>query len=189
MKTIIFSLSIICLSLVACGNSDENKEGDKKEVAYSKEDVTEEIAKLKELNSNLLAASPSGAFSSGKALYHYANEFVIKYPHHEKTAAILELSAKGAEAMQQFQEAVNILDKLITEFPESEETPNYMMNKARIIEERMQKMDEAKAAYADLIARFPESQMAKDAKMYVDNFLGKSTEEITQMLDSINVGN
>ena len=186
MKTLILSLSMVTMSLVACGSADSEKDSTKKEVALSTEDVTEEINNLKGLNNNLIAAEPAQNFSAGKALYHSANEFVKKYPHHVKTPAVLELSAKGAEAMQQFQEAVNILDKLINEFPETEETPNYMMNKARIIEERMQKIEEAKVAYGELIQRFPESQMAKDAKMYVDNFLGKSTEQVTQMLDSIN---
>jgi len=187
MKVVIASSLFLSMMFVSCGaQEDQTKQ---EEVApLSSEDVSTEIETLKKLNNNLIAAEPSTTFSAGKALYHAANEFVIKHPHHEKTPTVLELSAKGAEAMQQFQESVNILDKLINEFPESEETPNYMMNKARIVEEKIKSLDDAKAAYNELINRFPEHQLAKDAKLYVDNFLGKTEEDVTKMLDSINAG-
>ena len=184
MKIIVASL-LFSLAVVSCEATVENSSV--KEVApLSTEDVSAEIEKLKKYNDDLLKAVPSSTFGTGKILYHAANEFVVKYPHHEKTPAVLELSAKGAEAMQQYQEAVNILDKLISEFPTSDDTPNYMMNKARIIEERMNDVEKAKVAYADLIKRFPDNQMSKDAQLYVDNFLGKEDWEVANMLDSIN---
>jgi hypothetical protein len=170
---------------ISCGAQDDNTKVEES-TPLSTEDVTSEIEQLKKLNNDLHAAVPSATFGAGKMLYHAANEFVVNHPHHEKTPAVLELSAKGAEAMQQYQEAVNILDKLIVEFPATDETPNYMMNKARIIEERMQDIEKAKVAYADLIERFPDNQMSIDAKLYVDNFLGKEAWEVSNMLDSIN---
>jgi TolA-binding protein len=189
MKAIVISVSVFLMSfaIISCG-SEKEEQTSNETAPLSNEDVSAEIDELKKLNNDLLNASPQNTFSAGKQLYHAANEFAIAHPHHEKTPAVLELSAKAAESMQQFQESVNILDKLITEFPETEETPNYMMNKARIIEEKLQDIAKAKDAYNDLIKRFPENQMAIDAKLYVQNFLGKSAEEINQMLDSLNVG-
>lgn len=186
MKIVISSL-LLSLAVVSCEATVENTSVE--EVApLSTEDVSAEIEALKKYNNALLEAIPSDVHKAGKELYEAANDFVVKHPHHEKTAAILELAAKGAEAMQQYQEAVNILDKLIFEFPETEETPNYMMNKARIIEERIKDVEKAKVAYGELIDRFPDNQMSKDAKLYVDNFLGKEDWEVGNMLDSINGG-
>lgn len=185
MKIVIASSLLMSLMFVSCGASEEKTKVEES-APLSSEDVSKEIDQLKKYNNDLLAATPSATFGAGKALYIAANEFVVKHPHHEKTPVVLELSAKGAEAMQQYQEAVNILDKLINEFPETDETLNYMMNKARIIEERLQDVEKAKLAYGELIERFPDNQMSIDAKLYVENFLGKADWEVTNMLDSIN---
>lgn len=185
MKILIAYSLLLSILFVSCTGENEKKPK-VEEVPLSTEDVSKELEQLKEFNNDLLTAEPSTTFGTGKVLYEASNEFVVNHPHHEKTPAILELAAKGAEAMGNYQEAVNILDKLITEFPESDDTPNYMMNKARLIEDRLQDVEQAKLAYEALIKRFPESQMAIDAELYVSNFLGKEDWEVTNMLDSIN---
>ena len=89
--------------------------------------------------------------------------------------------------MQQYTEAINILNKLINDFPETNITPNYILNKARIQEEKLNDINAAKISYNELIERFPNDPAAKDAKLYLENFLGKSDEDILKMLDEINL--
>lgn len=186
MKKIwIYGLFLTTLSFLgSCGSNEQQNE--ENNVALSTEDVSKEIENLSFLNENLITSSPQNTYGAGKMLYNAANDFVKKYPHHVKTASVLELSAKGAEAMQQYTEAVNILNKLINEFPETDVTPNYILNKARIQEEKLNDIAAAKDSYNELIARFPNDPAAKDAKLYLENFLGKSQEEILKMLDEAN---
>lgn len=184
MKKIwIYGLFLTTL-LASCGSSEQNDNAPKSEV--STEDVSAEIEHLTILNENLITAKPQNTYGAGKMLYIAANDFVKNYPNHEKTPAIIELSAKGAEAMQQYTEAINILNTLINEFPETYITPNYILNKARIQEEKLNDISAAKNSYNELIERFPNDPAAKDAKLYLENFLGKSQEDILKMLDEAN---
>jgi tetratricopeptide (TPR) repeat protein len=185
MKKIFMYGFLMTTIFASCGSNEENSNSQNTEV--STVDVSDDIEHLTVLNENLITAKPQNTYGAGKMLYNAANDFVKKYPNHEKTPAVLELSAKGAEAMQQYTEAINILNKLINDFPETNITPNYILNKARIQEEKLNDINAAKISYNELIERFPNDPAAKDAKLYLENFLGKSDEDILKMLDEINL--
>lgn len=185
-KFIFFTLSTTII-FNSCGNSSETVEDTNIKVEeVDTPEITAAIDEIKKIDDQLMKASQADMIPVGKHLYQLTQDFANKYPNHSKTPPILEVSAKAAEAMGKYDEAVNILHKLIYEFPETEETPKYMWNKARVIEEKMGKIPNAKAAYTELINKYPNHPMGIDAKFYVENYLGKSDEEILQFIDEIN---
>jgi len=183
-------LSLVSISILLNSCSDAKEETTKEEATptteISTDEVTVKIDALKKLNEELIQATPSATKSKAKELYNLAYEFANAYPDHEKTPSVLELAAKSSEAMGNYSEAVNILHKLINEFPETDETPKYMLTKAMVIEDRLKNVAGAKECYLELIERFPDNQLAVDAKVYMENFLGKSQEEQFEFLDKQN---
>jgi TolA-binding protein len=186
-KIILFALfSSIFIS--SCSNTEvvDDKNVKIEEEKEDSEEITAKIDEIKKNDDQLMKASKEDMIPVGKQLYQLTQDFANTYPNHSKTPPILEVSAKAAEAMGKYDEAVNILHKLIYEFPETDETPKYMWNKARVIEEKMGKIPNAKAAYTELINKYPNHPMGIDAKFYVENYLGKTDEEILQFIDDAN---
>jgi tetratricopeptide (TPR) repeat protein len=185
-KIIVLALSSSIL-ISSCGNNTEVVEDKNVKVEeVDTPEITAAIDEIKLVDAQLMKASQADMIPVGKQLYQLTQDFANKYPNHSKTPPILEVSAKAAEAMGKYDEAINILHKLIYEFPETEETPKYMWNKARVIEEKLGKIPNAKAAYNELINKYPNHPMGIDAKFYVENYLGKTDEEILQLIDAAN---
>lgn len=184
----IFVIIVTLISFfTSCGtDATPTEETPKKVEEVDSPEITAAIEEIKKIDDQLMKASQAEMVPVGKQLYQLTQDFANKYPTHSKTPPVLEVSAKAAEAMGKYDEAVNILHKLIYEFPETDETPKYMWNKARVIEEKMGKIPNAKAAYNELINKYPNHPMGIDAKFYVDNYLGKSDEEILKFIDEAN---
>lgn len=187
LKSTIYFAVAFSLIMTSCGNEPKTADTEVQKVEeVDSPEVTAALDEIKKIDDQLLKAAQSEMLPIGKMLYEKTQGFANKYPKHSKTPAVLEVSAKAAEAMGKYDEAVNILHKLIYEFPETDETPKYMWNKARVIEEKLGKIPNAKAAYNELIAKYPNHPMGIDAKFYVENYLGKSDEEILQFIDEAN---
>lgn len=181
-----FWISIVALgfTFTQCGSQEENTT---EEVTESDtEEITKELDYIKMLNEELVAGDVKNEVLSATALFNASSNFVNAHPDHDKTPAIMELAAKASEAMGKPQQAVNILQKLVDEFPETSETPKYMANMARIYEEKLGQNDKAKEMYMKLIESYPEDPLAIEAENYMNNFLGKSDAEILMFLDSVN---
>ena len=99
----------------------------------------------------------------------------------------MELGAKGAEGIGKYNEAINILHKIITAYPETEKTPMFMYRKAIILEENLGKPENAKAAYKALIERFPDNFLSINAQEYLDmDYLNMSDADLIKFLESKN---
>jgi len=181
-------LLVTSIFLASCGGNGEKapEQDDQKQTSVSADDIQAHLDTIKELDKKLITVNLNGTKKAASDLYNCAQRFVNKYPDHEKTPLVLELVAKSAEAKGSFEEAINVLHKLITEFPETELTPRYMRHKATILETKMNKVPNAKAALEALIERFPNSPEAEEAKLYIENYLGKSDTEIIQFLNDKN---
>ncbi|MCB9196653.1 MAG: tetratricopeptide repeat protein [Flavobacteriales bacterium] len=183
-KLWIFIAVVGSMSLGSCG-SESNEISSDEQVSPSTEDLTVELDHIKKLNEDLMTADPIKAATAAQALFTASSEFVNNHPNHEKTPAVMEVAAKASEAMGKPQQAINILQKLVDEFPVTDETPKYLANIARIYEERLGDNAKAKETYDILIEKFPEDPLALEADNYVKNFLGKSEAEILMFLDSV----
>ena len=189
MKKIIYLLAIVSI-FASCGSEDANTEDANTEekpeviVNLSPDQLFEN---LKDLDRKLLKADLSIDKKVAKELFDAANKFSNENPMHQKAADALELAAKGAEGIEKYNEAINILHKIITEYPETEKTPMFMYRKAIILEENLGKPDNAKAAYEALIERFPNDLLSISAQEYLNmDYLNMSDAELIKFLESKN---
>jgi tetratricopeptide (TPR) repeat protein len=182
---IFLCLSTILLVYTSCAD-DSSAETKTETVKPDSPELLAELENIIALDEKMMKAGQTDIKSIAIELHKKTHEFANSYPSHAKTPAVLEVCAKACEVLGKYDEAINILHKLIYEFPETDETPKYMWNKARVIEEGLGKIPNAKAAYLELVKRFPNHQMAIDANYYVENFLGKTDEEILKFLDANN---
>lgn len=184
MKIVWIFLVLGLLFLGACKGEQANEQGE--EMAEpSTEDVSIELENIKTLNEELLNVDPKKSVTGATALFNASSAFVNEHPNHVKTPAVMEVAAKASEAMGKPQQAINILDKLVNEFPVTDQTPKYMANMARIYEEKLGDNEKAKEVYLELIAKFPNDPLAIESENYMNNYLGKSDAEILMFLDSI----
>jgi tetratricopeptide (TPR) repeat protein len=184
MKKVIYLLATV-LIFTSCGTG-EVKPGEKTEelVILSTDDQFEALV---ELDRKLLKADLSIDTKVSKQLYAAASLFTNENPLHERAADALELAAKGAEGIGKYNDAINILHKIITAYPETEKTPMFMFRKAIILEENLGKPDNAKAAYQALIERFPDNFLSINAQEYLDmDYLNMSDADLIKFLESKN---
>lgn len=185
MKVVYFLLiSVILFGFYNCSNQSEEKKTEES-AEPSTEDVEKDMEYIKMLNKELVSGKPENRIVAATSLFNAASKFVNEHPNHVKTPAVMEVAAKASEAMGKPQQAINILQKLVDEFPVTDETPKYIANMARVYEEKLGDLDKAKEMYALLVEKFPTDPLAIEADNYVNNFLGKSDEEILMFLDSV----
>ncbi len=184
MKKVIYLLATV-LIFASCGT--EEVKSDEKTAEPVPLSVEDQFSALVELDSKLLKADLSIDKVVAKELYDAANLFSNENPLHEKAADALELGAKGAEGIGKYNEAINILHKIITAYPETEKTPMFMYRKAIILEENLGKPENAKAAYKALIERFPDNFLSINAQEYLDmDYLNMSDADLIKFLESKN---
>ena len=184
MKKVIYLFATV-LIFVSCGTEEvKSDEKTAEPVTLSSED---QFDALVELDKQLLKADLSIDTKIAKQLYDAANLFASENPLHEKAPDALELAAKGAEGIEKYDDAITILHKIITDYPETEKTPMLMYRKAIILEEKLGKPDNAKAAYQALIERFPDNFLSISAQEYLDmDFLNMSDADVIKFLESQN---
>ena len=184
MKKVIYLIATL-LIMVSCGTEEVKPDGKTEELVILS--VDDQFEALVELDRNLLKSDLSIDPKVSKQLYEAANKFSNENPAHEKAADALELAAKGAEGIGKYNDAINILHKIITAYPESEKTPMFMYRKAIILEENLGKPDNAKAAYQALIERFPDDLLSISAQEYLNmDYLNMSDAELIKFLESKN---
>lgn len=98
----------------------------------------------------------------------YYESYVNDYADYDLyTAASIAGIAACAEAMNNYDEAIEQYKKVIRKYPEFYLTPDYMLALARCYR-LTQKYDEAREVYERITKEYPESAYARDAKAGLD---------------------
>lgn len=180
MKKVLFICSILILIGCKTVNKQENLELN----------PNEEFKYLENLNDSLINTIPSdsekivdlGNAIKNKALRLYVdNQSVFSDQQHE---FLLQCAATGAEAAKQYKDAANYFQKAQKRFPNSENAPVYLHNRARILDNIIGDKNNARLAYEDLITLYPEHQLSKNASLYLENAFGKSDQELLNLINS-----
>ena len=95
---------------------------------------------------------------------------------------LMKCAATGSEAAQKYKDAVDYFLKAQRKFPESENAPVYLHNRARILDNILMDKNNARLAFEELIELYPKHPLSENSKVYLDNVFGKSNEEILNIL-------
>ncbi len=170
------------LFLVACNSKDQK----------SKQELSprEKFEQLSSLSDSLINTNPSSLnnkISLGREIKITALKL---YNNHQLDFTKVELeflmkcAANGSEAAQQFKDAANYFSKAQKRFPNSKNSPAYLHNKARILDDILNDKNNARIAYEDLINLYPEHPLSKNASIYLENAFGKSEEELLNLINN-----
>ena len=194
MKHLYLFLSISFL-LSNCGSAEEknteasvNKKEDKA-IQETKDPAleSEDLKTLQELDDQLVKNDLTIDINVANELYTRSISFSKDYPKSENLEIVLSYAAKGAEGIENYKEAVEILHKLAYDIPESNKTVIYMYNKGKILEEKIKDKEAARAAYKELIKKFPRNPISKNMKSYLSNgLIDMSKEEKIKYLQEQN---
>lgn len=105
--------------------------------------------------------------------------YVDAYPDDEFAPEFLFKAAQRAIVLNQAKEAVEILERLMQQYPKSTYGEEALFLSAYTYENNLNDLNKAKAQYEDFLKRYPKAELAEDAKFSLSN-LGKSPEEILQ---------
>mgnify|MGYP001265748845 CR=1 FL=1 len=111
--------------------------------------------------------------------------FVRKFPGHEKVPAALKNWAAITQQKGDMQGAINLYERLLNEYPQSEFGDEAQFMIAFIYEEYLNDMEKARGAYQRVIDRYPNSELAASAKQLLPH-VGKSPEEWVRFQDGSN---
>lgn len=108
-------------------------------------------------------------------------DFANDYPDDESTSEFLFKGAQRAVVLQQPNEAVELLQKLNNNYPNSAFNEDALFLLAFTCENNLHDLPRAKLAYEDFLKKYPNGELAEDAHFALQN-LGKSPEEILKSL-------
>lgn len=118
------------------------------------------------------ASSPSGLVKAASLF----KEFLQQYPDHKLAPIALKESAAVAQQRGSFSDALDLYNRLISEFPTSEHCDEAQFMVAFIYEEYLQDYSQAREAYELLIERYPDSELVASARHLLPH-VGRNPED------------
>ena len=119
------------------------------------------------------AASSPGGLVKAAGLFE---EFLQQYPEHNLAPIALKESAAVAQQRGSFLDALDIYNRLMSEFPTSEHCDEAQFMVAFIYEEYLQDYSQAREAYKLLIERYPDSELVASARHLLPH-VGRNPED------------
>jgi TolA-binding protein len=156
MKNKIIGFMLAVLVLTACQSPKEKA-----------------IKNIKEMEQNDSAFSVS-LMQNLKTAYL---DFATTYPDDEFAAEFLFKASQRAIVLNQANEAVEILAKLLQQYPKSSYSEEALFLSAYTYENNLNELPKAKALYEQFITQYPKAELNEDAKFALEN-LGKSPEDL-----------
>ena len=156
----LFPLVIMLLVLAACnpghqtdssGTAEVNTAGLKSEIdaltAYFKEQSNKSLNKQK-----------------ANELVEKSKQFVAAFPDDPIGGAYLFRAGEVARALGQYEEAVQIMDKVYTDYSNHEKAPPALFLKGFTYEENLNDIPTAKKCYNEFLAKYPDHKLAAQIK-------------------------
>lgn len=109
-------------------------------------------------------------------------ELLRRYPRHALAPQALKQMAMISQQRGEMQTAIELYQRLLREFPESDQGDEAQFMIAFIYEEYLRDLDQARAAYQAVIDRYPDSELAASARLLLPN-VGRDPEEYVEFQD------
>ncbi len=161
-RTTLISLLTILSFLVSCGNSEKSK-----------------LAKsIKVMEDTLFSEThPAIDMTMTTKLVDTYIEYADKYPNDSLAPVYLFKAGDIAMNLLDPNKAIQIFDRILTEYPTYEKTPHCLFLKGFIYENELKNLEMARQIYQEFLTKYPTNEFADDVKISLDN-LGKSPEEL-----------
>ena len=104
------------------------------------------------------------------------NMFLDKYPKDPRRPEAYFILGQAYQVKEDFQSAIEALEKIILEFPDSKDAEKSLFMIAYIYAENIGNFIEAERAFRKFIAKYPDSEMFPSAEAMLKN-MGKSLEQ------------
>ncbi|MFN8165182.1 MAG: tetratricopeptide repeat protein [Bacteroidia bacterium] len=109
-------------------------------------------------------------------------EYVKTYPKDTLSESYLLKAADVANGIKDYNRSVEILDRLLKEYPNSKRIAQAIFMQAFIYETNIRNVEKAKEKYKDFLNRFPDHAMAEGAKASLNQLeQGLSDEDMVRM--------
>lgn len=113
-----------------------------------------------------------------------AQELITKYiafadafPEDPETPATLFKAGDMAMNLNMPQQAIQLFDRIMSDFPEYEKTPQCLFLKGYVYENDYKDLEKARQIYEEFLEKYPDDEFADDAEISIRN-LGKSPEDL-----------
>jgi tetratricopeptide (TPR) repeat protein len=148
----------------------------------------QDLEELRAINDQLIKSDPkdlSSIYQLGISIKNQSLNLYVRYHRNfsdEENEFLLQCAATGSEAAQKYKDAVDYFLKAQRKFPESDNAPIYLHNRARILDNKLMDKNNARLAFEELIELYPNHPLSENSKVYLDNIFGKSNEELLNIL-------
>lgn len=164
MKTTLTLVCILCL--IACTNK--------------RDELNNKIISLEKEIFNSTAALPDPV-KAGEIIQLYT-DFAARFPGDSTSAEYLFKAAEVSSSIGESGKAIELLDKLIKEYPRSSKNEVALFFKGFIYETQLSDYFNAGKTYDQFIQSYPQSELIDDARAAREN-LGKSPEELIRQFE------
>ena len=147
-----------------------------------------ELEDLRVINDQLIKSNPkdlSTIYQLGINIKNQSLNLYVRYHKNfndEENEFLLQCAATGSEAAKKYKDAIDYFLKAQRKFPESDNAPIYLHNRARILDNILMDKNNARLAFEELIELYPNHPLSENSKVYLDNVFGKSNEELLNIL-------
>lgn len=185
MKKIIFIFSVLAFA-TSCNNEqnnpEENQESAIVDVAkYNEEELYNYILHLEE---NLLDTANNSLVPNKEnsiKLLESSNNFAERFPDNTNRKSVIYKGVRAARGLEKYHEAIRLIDKILKEYPQDNQTVELLFEKAFINDENLGNKEEAKRIYTKISEEYPEHQFGQDSKARLIT-IDMTEEEFTNWL-------
>lgn len=163
-KTIWILMTVALLGMASCGKSRDKR-----------------IQEIRDYEKSLSLETTAVNEETGNALINYYTNFVKDFPKDTLAPAYLFRSAEVAMNIGNVEQSIELLDKVITDYPTFVEVPEAYFMKGYVYENAGNDKEKAIAAYELFLEKYPDHELAKDAKLLID-VIDLTPEELIERL-------
>ncbi|MDZ4844485.1 MAG: tetratricopeptide repeat protein [Chitinophagales bacterium] len=103
--------------------------------------------------------------------------FAQQYPQSKDAPEMLLKSADLHRSLKEYDAALNLYQKIATDFPAFDKLAQTLFLQAFVYENELYRLEKAKALYEEFLQKYPDHDLADDVQFSLQN-LGKTPEEI-----------
>lgn len=176
MKKLIYIFLGCTVLLTSCGG--DNTEYNEKQAGANTVDRDSLLKTVEDLEAEILAQSTPDKELLSEAVTKF-QDFAGFFPEDPLSPDYLLKASDFAMTLNEIERSVNILDKIISKYPDYSRLEDVMYIKASHIDLNLRDTTRAKQAYQEFMDKYPNSEMIDDAENRIQ-YISLSIEELAE---------